>query len=189
MEVPKKELAELFGISVQSLNIHIANGMPGRRGAGPRTKYDVAEALAWFVSFSINQAMKSRSSDGSPTQYDRESLEAEKVFWQVESAKHKSLLESGELVTVTDADKELNHRLTQVRESLDAIPGSWSPFLVGLTSQEQAQRTLTEQLDSLYQTLSSLPDSELEATSYELDDSESVVPEEIDDSDSTNSEA
>ena len=181
MEVTKKELHILFGISPKTLDNYIAQGMPGRRGAGRSIKYDVKDALEWFVNEQCRQAVKGVKPLTAGT-FDREASEAELSYWKAEKEKFRALKEQSTLVLVDDAQREINTRLTQVRNALDAIPFSWSPFLVALTDIEEVQKRLSEQLDSLYNTLSSLPDSEEEAEAYEDAPSEVVVTEDDDDS-------
>lgn len=166
MEVTKKELHILFGISPKTLDNYIAQGMTGRRGAGRSIKYDVKDALEWFVNEQCRQAVKGVKPLSAGT-FDREASESELAYWKAEKEKYRTLKEQGTLVLVDDAQREINTRLTQVRNALDAIPFSWSPFLVALTDIEEVQKRLSEQLDGLYNTLSSLPDTEEEADSYE----------------------
>lgn len=181
MELRKSELAALFSVSVPTLNNYIAQGMPGRRGAGRSIKYDVKDALEWFVNEQCRQAVKGVKPLTAGT-FDREASEAELSYWKAEKEKFRALKEQSTLVLVDDAQREINTRLTQVRNALDAIPFSWSPFLVALTDIEEVQKRLSEQLDGLYNTLSSLPDTEEEAEAYEDGPSEVVVTEDDDDS-------
>lgn len=165
MNLKRKELAELLGVSAHTITSFAAKGMPTNGKEGVSVLYPSAEAVQWYIDYRLEQSVSQRPTN--PDIPDREDSESILAYWKAEKEKNRALKEQGTLVLVEDATKEINTRLTQVRNALDAIPFSWSPFLVGLTELEEVQKQLSEQLDNLYNTLSSLPDSEEEAEAYE----------------------
>lgn len=178
MFVKKTELAKILDISQTQLhNLLNKDGMPGRVGSGPQTKYDITQAVPWYVRHMQAQAIKNVPTSG-PLAFNKEAEDAELTYWKKEKEKVRTLKEQGQLVPVDDAVREMNHRLTQVRNVLDTIPATWSPYIIGLNTLEETNRVLNEQLDQMFTTLSSLPDS-----ADEEDELEGVVVDVVEEDD------
>ena len=162
MLLSKKELLTVLGINSATFTGYINDGMGGRVGSGAATKYDVKSVFDFHVVRMVETALKQKSSARDQSDLgdipDKETSDAIIAHWKAKREEARTLKEIGDLIPIETANREIQHRLTQVRNSLDAIPGGWAPFVVGLTSLEHAQRTLSDQLQSMYTTLSSLPD-------------------------------
>jgi hypothetical protein len=164
MVVSKTELAGLLGVSGSTLNTYIKKGMLGKVGSGPATKYDLQEALQFHIAEQVKLAIADARKAAPDLQGipDIETSEAILAHWRAEREKNRTLRDANELVTIAESEKEIAFRLTQVRNALDTIPATWAPFIIAMSTVEQAQKQLNEQLQLLYQSLSNLPDDDID---------------------------
>lgn len=158
----KDELAALLGVSKATIGVYCDSGMPGRTGRSSATRYNVGLAIAFHVEHRVRQALADQLKnppdlDGIPELETSERLIA---HYKAERERMRVAKESGDLIAVDVSRREIEHKLSQIRGALDSLPGSFAPFVVGLTSLEQAQRVLSRELQTLYGTLSNLPDFE-----------------------------
>jgi phage terminase Nu1 subunit (DNA packaging protein) len=184
MLVRKADIAKILNISPSAVhNLIQKEGMPGRVGSGPTTKYDLTEVVPWYVARMQIMATKNLPASTSAGHFDKDAEDAELTYWKKEKEKTRTLKEQGQLVPVEDAVREMNHRLTQIRNVLDTIPATWAPYVIGLNTLEETSRVLNEQLDNMYTTLSGLPDSADEEDELEGVAVETAVSDDEDDND------
>lgn len=158
MELKRQEIAALLGVSSRTISDFVKKGMP-QTGVASGTRYPATECVAWYVQYQIDIALQGTTSaallgDVPPVEVSEAILK----HWQAERERLRTLAVSEKLVSVEDSERQMNFRLTQIRNALDAIPFSWSPFLVGITDTDELQQQLGHQLDRFYSGLSSLPD-------------------------------
>ena len=169
--VTRNELAEVLGITPAKISALQNQGIFATVSRG---KYDLTECVQKFIEISVEHLMK--KSAPVLTGKDEETLQ----YWKMVRAKNAALKEMGVTMRIEQAEKLMSTRLGQIRNVLLALDSTWSPYIVGLKTQEQSQQMLSKLLDTLFEQLSSLQDFE--------DDEEITTQEEMDSMDSDDDE-
>lgn len=135
-------LCNYFGVSSRQLQNYKKMGLPVQG----RNQYNVRECIEWYTNWKVQSALKSNQK---PIQADEEELklrklEAEALLKEIEVATLK-----GELINITDAQKELTKHLTSVRNGIMAFPARTAPFLVGLDNQRVVRDVLDREIVNL----------------------------------------
>lgn len=130
--------AELFKVTVQTVNQWIRDGLPtvkrGRKGGGKTSLIDVREAIAWYVDFDPLDAAKTRLAT---EQADKQALD--------------NAVRRGELAEISIIRSEWQALIGEIRAQLLAIPTKEAPQLDGNVNQrkERLERAIREVLSRL----------------------------------------
>lgn len=160
--VTTKQLAEVLGYSVDWIRKLQDKGMPGRTGTANKTRWDIREAVPWFVKYEVNDkaakiAESLSTEDGIP---DEAVSKARKAHYEAEQGRLDYEERQNNTVTVEDAERVIQTRLAQVKQALDTLPFKWAPFLLNVADAGQMQSRLQEQTNLMIQTLQQLPDDD-----------------------------
>lgn len=156
MIVNKSEAAEAFGVTPNTISSWIDKGMPYERD-GYHYKIDLTEAIEWHVEWKT-ETLEEELSALREGRTSEEHYDLEYKKWKSTRMKIEAVKESGQLVTLDEAEQAMLTRLVQIRDTLKNIPISWVHRVVGLETKKEAQEKLEELLDELLTELSSKPD-------------------------------
>lgn len=116
--------------------------------------FDLAYAIQWYLDYKTQrlqvQLDEARDDD---TDWDEEYRKYKAKRMALEA--HK---ESGQLLTVEEAEQAMLTRLIQIRDALKNVPLSWMHQIIGIEDKKEAQEKLEELLDDLLKILSNQPD-------------------------------
>lgn len=143
-EVPRiagtqREVAEFFGVSVETIKDWRARGMPGEPGpSGQSGRYDLAEILRWRDA-TIGPSGRNESGDVGRQEADRRRAlaAAEKLELEVRQMR-------GELIDVATAVREFAHANTHARALLEQGPHRLLGLLPAGATGEDKRRFLRE---------------------------------------------
>jgi hypothetical protein len=161
MMISRRELADLLQITPTKVtNLVDANVLP----KSINSKYDLRECIARYIEYAAEALLKIKAPKNAQAQ--EETLN----YWKMVRQKNAALKEMGVTMRVEEAEQLMSIRLEQIRNVLNTIDSVWAPYLVGLKTNEDAQRMLTKQLDVLFEQLSSLQDFALEEEEPNIED-------------------
>ena len=122
--VTTDECAELFKVTVQTVNQWMRDGLPvvkrGGKGGGRTSQIDLREAIAWYVDFDALDAAKTRLAT---EQADKQALD--------------NAVRRGELGEIAVWRTELVTVFGEIRAQLLAIPTKEAPQLDGNVNQRK----------------------------------------------------
>ena len=141
------EVAVELGLSQRQITNLIRDGLPTvvRRG---RKVCRWPESLRWYVQHQIQAAAKRRAPTTRKGADDRRA-EAEACLKELELAQKE-----GQLVTVAYHEERVAAILTRLRSALMAVPGKWSPRLLGCQSAPEALARLRTAIREVMTTMS-----------------------------------
>lgn len=137
--VNKKELAQIFGISVQAVDGWLGRGCPvKKKSKGPLSSYEfvVQDVVAWKVQREVERALEGRTEAEEQDDFKRK-LAAEASLAELKFAK-----EAGLLVTIEDVEAEWGPRISNCRAKLLAVPAKTAVFAHSAESVEEVQELI-----------------------------------------------
>jgi phage terminase Nu1 subunit (DNA packaging protein) len=148
------ELADLFGVDTDSIGVWCGQGMPHRRASGMR-KFEVAKCVQWRRS----QDKRDTREGIAP---DEGKQRARKLAAEAELAELKIRERKGELVSMVDAERQIERVVATIRGRILAIRGRWAPRVMGLATMAEATATLdalaTDVMSALSESADEIPD-------------------------------
>ncbi len=150
-EVNRSEVAEIFGVSVDTISAWVKRGCPfvqeGRKGI--EWIFNTASVSKWLV----DGARGARPEPGEQLNIDRAYEEARKARYDADRMELKLQIERGEYVPVADAVSDVADEYSTVRAKLGSLPGDLAPKIDPDRSQE-IQQVLAEAINDALSGLS-----------------------------------
>lgn len=146
--VGRAELAEIFGVSVASVDHWLRSGAPCD-ASGATAKFNTAEMVDWRIAQAVERVTESAPAD-SDTLDDarRRKTQAEAELAEIEVAEKR-----GEVVNIAEAARTVAEEYAAVRAKLLGIPGRLAPLMAIETDQPACKallvREITEALNEL----------------------------------------
>lgn len=138
--VNKKELAQIFGVSVQAVDGWISRGCPyvekGRALEG--YKFDSSVVAEWRTQLAISDALIGKGEgDGDEDLAARRKLEAEASLAELKLAR-----ETGQLIAMSDVESTWMKLIGNARAKLLSIPAKTAPLAHTAETIEEAQSAI-----------------------------------------------
>lgn len=134
-------IAHALGLSHRRVQTLFNEGMP-------RTK---DEAVAWYQARKVaRETARSKTLD----EARRRKTEAEAELAEIELAKAR-----GEVVTVAEVTEEVGRTFDRLRATVLAMPGKWTPQIVGVPDLPAAKAMMDAMANELLESLSTADDS------------------------------
>lgn len=161
MIVNQSELARVFGVSTSTVKAWRSQGLPQEESEGRAHQYDTAKVIEWYLDYKRPENDVAMSKDYYDMLYRKH---------KAKSMELKYLREAGKTVSVSDCAENMASRLMNIADQLKTIPLNWAPYLVGIDSQAESQKTLQSLLSDLLSILQNLPNPELAGSAIEIEE-------------------
>ena len=145
-EINKTEVADLFGVSIQSVDQWVRKGL-GCRKAGHEVIFNSAAVTAFLEKQAEARAIASNK----PA--DADEARSRKLAAEAEIAEMQRDRMRGELVDISSVETVVAEEYGAVRSKLLALPGKLAPMVAieadEITCRDLIERGITEALDEL----------------------------------------
>ncbi len=164
--VNKKELAQLFGVSVQSVDGWLGRGCPvleKTKGSVAAYRFSVQDVVAWKIQREVARALEGRPSGAEQDDFKR------KLAAEASLAELKFAREAGLLVTIEDVEAEWAPRISNCRAKLLAVPAKVAVFAHASETAEEVQSLIETAIHEALNELADGGDSEEDRESSDGD--------------------
>lgn len=168
--VNQSQMADMLDISVNQLITYLKQAKVKSEKIGNQRAFNVKDTIRDYVSIQVRFALKGKSTDEEKSAYERKT-EAEANLMEL-----KYDQAAGKVVPIDEMNSVLDRILTTVRQAILAIPGLWTPQLLGKIKEDELAGLLQRLTDDLL--LTSLDKAITELDEEPLEDEIEQEPEE-----------
>ena len=145
----QKELAEVLPVKARQIRNLVKEGLP-QEELGARTLYPLAECVRWYIDY------RERVRDGDRSELGE--IKARKLTAQARLAEMEVAKADGELIPLVMHEERLGAILDRLRSKILAVPGSWSPRIVGVKGVREGVKRLKPLVSALLEALADTAD-------------------------------
>lgn len=147
MIVNKVQLADIFAVSLPTIEAWVRDGMPHMDRRGREWQFDTRPCIDWLIL---------KKAEGKRTE-EAESFEAARARERAAVATLRELelaKTQGELVPIADVVSKIEEEYGVVKSRLRAMPGRMAQALAAETDVAAVERRLRDEIDDTLKTLS-----------------------------------
>ena len=130
------EIADAFGVEMESIRLWRTKGMPHRMVSG-RPRFVIGECIRWRREQDRRETRESTSPDEAAERTRKLAADADFAELRVKQKR-------GELVPAVDVERHVERLISTVRSRVLAVRSRWAPRVIGLPDMAAATVTLDE---------------------------------------------
>lgn len=170
LECNKSKLAEIFGVTIQTIDQWVRDGMPVLERPGQKGhewKFETSEAINWRIGNRIEAAVKGKKAGRKAAPADLDDPETaariRKLNADAEAKEHSLALLRREAVSITDFESALNAAISAARGKLLGMGAHLAPVVAIESDVNTCQASIDAVVREILQELSDLrPEVQLE---------------------------
>lgn len=143
LEVKRREIARLLGVSIVTIDDWVSRGMPvaSKGSRGVASLYDVAACFRWKLDYELAEATARSTQDLSLADAERRQVIADATLKEIKVAEALR-----QVVRVEDVSRLWEGRTVASRETFLGFAARLAPILVGQTDQSEIEAILEREI-------------------------------------------